>query len=71
MTSTYYLDDTFLVSGLKLKLLALSGDEEDFKEIMETSRVYTTGGALSGDRIPYDIQLSKVRDVLNYQEDEA
>lgn len=70
MSSKYYLDDTFLVSGLKLKLLALSGDEEDFKEILETSRVYTAGGSLSDDRIPYNVQLSKVRDVLNYQGDE-
>ena len=67
--TTYYLDDMFLVSGLKLKLLALSGDEEDFKEILETSRVYTTGGSLSDDRVPFDEQLSKVRIALNYKEE--
>lgn len=40
------------------------------KKSWKQARVYTTGGALSDDRIPYDVQLSKVRDVLNYQEED-
>ena len=63
---TYYLDDTFLVTGLQLKLLALYGDKDLWDEIM-TNRV-GCGSISNKDRIPFKKQLSEIRKLLNYSE---
>lgn len=63
----YYLDDTFLVTGLQLKLLAMYGDKDLWDQIM-TNRV-SCGKLSNKDRIPFNKQLSEIRKLLNYLEE--
>ena len=65
---TYYLDDTFLVTGLQLKLLALYGEKDLWDKIL-TNRV-SCGSISNKDRIPFDKQLSEIRKLLNYSGDD-